>query len=187
LNIVEHINDINQYRTSNINAMLTDVCNDIKRLNVYNRNRAGALIYAVSDTPKTPGDTDFRDWRFTTWVSQDEYDLTIKASYFEYWIPIENDNYFLEKAYFHVYLNGNPLILLHTDPNESEISGYNDFKYKQSPHLHISSAGDPIKHSHFALNNGNLNHILSSLENLQISMQEGIGMINSEVLAKYIK
>jgi len=180
MNIIENISYIGTNRNSDILSLLSSISLSKKQLTVYQRPYAGHTAFAVADTPKNIRDTDIRDWRFSTAIKD------IKCSYFELWTPIEKGDYFLYRAYFHVYKNENEkeYVLLHTDPNEEtfEEGGYEYYKYKQSPHMHISIAEQPFPHAHIPLDNVDIDNVLSSIQNLDKSMMAHIEMISREII-----
>jgi hypothetical protein len=177
--ITQSINDLNAARGRQIISLLKGVANRGDKISFNNRSIGGrAFIIAVSDAAETGNE--FTSWRFKTYV--DHY----HAMYHEIWIPLHEDIYFLERAYFHLYktqkskLEEEEYILLHCDVSEPDDSPH--AKYKQSPHLHIKSAEQPLPHAHFALNNCDLEFTLSSLENLNNALTNAIQMIDHQVL-----
>jgi hypothetical protein len=115
---------------------------------------------------------------------------TIRAAYYERWLPMDSDlrMYYLERAYLHLYLrqgtdNEKEIIALHCDPNEPQTTPH--YRYKAGPHLHMSTAPDPLPHCHIALNNADMQTVLGSLANLTDALQLAITMINDQVLERY--
>ncbi len=120
-------------------------------------------------------------WRFTTKIPH------IRASYYERWLQTDfrQVDFYLERAYLHLYfrrdLNDEDEILaLHCDPNEAQSERH--FLYKAGPHIHMTTAMDPLKHSHIALNNSNLAAVLSSVPNLTAALKVAIAMVDDQVL-----
>jgi hypothetical protein len=121
------------------------------------------------------------------------------GSYQERWCPVneKRKRYYLERAYLHLYLTTQiegeamekELLLLHCDPNETDEPvdwpGLRHSKYKRGPHLHISTAQQPIPHSHFALNACHLDSVLSSVESLTKAMEVAVQMLEDQVLRLY--
>lgn len=132
-------------------------------------------------------------WRFTTHVP------LMHGSYQERWCPVneKRKRYYLERAYLHLYLTTQmegeatekEILALHCDPNEADEppdwTGVKHSKYKRGPHLHISTAEDPIPHSHFALNACHLESVLSSVESLTKAMGYAVQMLEDQVLRLY--
>ena len=177
--IQSSINDLNAKRGRQVIDLLKPIANNSSRIQFANRSIGGrSFIIAVSDSVETGNE--FKSWRFKTYVPN------FHAMYFEAWAPLEEDIYFLERAYFHIYktkqtrLEEEEYILLHCDVSESD--NVDHAKYKQGPHLHISSAEQPLPHSHFALNNCDLEITLSSLENLTLALKKAIEMLDNQVL-----
>jgi hypothetical protein len=92
----------------------------------------------------------------------------------------------LERAYLHLYrrsdLNNadDEIFALHCDPNEPQSERH--YRYKAGPHVHLSTARDPLHHSHIALNNSNLAEVLSSVPNLTVALGSAIAMVDDQVL-----
>lgn len=180
--ITSSIDDLNTSRGSQIVDLLKTVANKGNKIVCNNRSIGGrSFIIAVSDTTETG--TDFSTWRFKTYIPQ------FHAMYYESWIPFEDEIYFLQRAYFHLYktkqykLEEEEYILLHCDVSEPDDSNHS--KYKQSPHLHIKSAEQPLPHAHIALNNCDLQFTLSSLDNLNNALRKSIEMIDDQVLFQF--
>jgi hypothetical protein len=177
--ITSSIDTLNSTRGSQIIGLLKCVANRGDKITFNYRSIGGrAFIIAISDSTETGNE--FTSWRFKTYVDQ------YHAMYYEKWIPLQDDVYFLSRAYFHIYktrqtkLQEEEYILLHCDVSEPDDSHH--AKYKQSPHLHIKSAEQPLPHAHFALNNTDLQLTLSSLDNLNNALQNAIEMIDNQVL-----
>jgi hypothetical protein len=125
-------------------------------------------------------------WRFTTRVPR------IRASYHERWLQTDfrQADFYLERAYLHLYLrrdlnNEEEILALHCDPNEARSERH--FLYKVGPHLHMSTASDPLQHSHLALNNSNLTEVLSSVQNLTAALKTAIAMVDDQVLNFFLR
>ena len=177
--IVKAIIDLNASRGTQIISLLKGVANRGNKIAFNNRSIGGrAFVIAISDTTETGNE--FASWRFKTYVND------FHAMYHEIWRPLQNDEYFLERAYFHIYktkqskLEEEEYILLHCDASEPDDSPHS--RYKQSPHLHIKSAEQPLPHAHFALNNCDLSNTLSSIDNLHVALENAIEMIDNQVL-----
>lgn len=132
-------------------------------------------------------------WRFITHVP------SMNGSYQERWCPVneKRKRYYLERAYLHLYvttqaegeMKEKEILALHCDPNEAaEPSGWPGLihsKYKRGPHLHISTAEQPMPHSHFALNACHLEWVLGSVETLTKAIQVAVQMLEDQVLRLY--
>jgi hypothetical protein len=46
----------------------------------------------------------------------------------------------------------------------------------------MSTALDPLQHSHLALNNSNLKEVLSSVDNLTAALKTAVAMVDDQVL-----
>jgi hypothetical protein len=132
-------------------------------------------------TPDVPVD----EWRFATFVP------SIRGAYRELWTPSDDSakRYYLEQAYLHLYEQlsvvetERQFLALHSDPNESPKSPH--AKYKQGPHVHVVTAPQPLPHSHFALNLGDLAGVLSSLDRLHTAFSTAVLMLKEQVLDVY--
>ncbi|HYH01327.1 MAG TPA: hypothetical protein VD837_19530 [Terriglobales bacterium] len=129
-----------------------------------------------------PLDPDPNLWRFTTRVPH------VRASYHERWIPTDfrQQSFFLDRAYLHLYLRHDKneedeILALHCDPNESQSERH--FRYKAGPHIHMTTAADPLCHSHIALNNSDFTQVLSSVSTLTVALKTAITMVDHQVLA----
>jgi hypothetical protein len=49
----------------------------------------------------------------------------------------------------------------------------------------VSTAEQPIPHSHIALNLGHLSEVLGSFHSLSVALRSAIGMLNDQVIALY--
>jgi hypothetical protein len=123
----------------------------------------------------------------------------LHGSYQESWCPVneKRKRYYLEKAYLHLYLTTltagdaaeKEILALHCDPNEADEppgwKGLVHSKYKRGPHLHVSTAEQPMPHSHFALNACHLGSVLISVESLTNAMATAVQMLEDQVLRLY--
>jgi hypothetical protein len=171
-------------RSNEIATMLTPLTGTgPRRVASEPRNISGNIfIYAYSGLRPA---VDYRDWRFKTIT------YGIRGSYFELWKPSDEKRhrYYLDRAYLSLYLQvkaldrEKELLALHCDPNEPDDAGeLKHALYKRGPHIHVSAAEDPLPHSHFALNAGNLNEVLKSAESLYQAMQSGMVLLRDQVL-----
>ena len=125
------------------------------------------------------------DWRFTTIVRG------VRAGYYERWIASDEKRkkYYLDRSYLHLYRSGTDelsereILALHCDPNEPDDTG--ELKhaiYKRGPHVHVTAFDQPLPHSHFAHNLGELDSILGSMLSLHRAVSTGIVMLRDQVL-----
>jgi hypothetical protein len=133
--------------------------------------------YLGSEPPELDPDL----WRFTTRVPK------VRASYYERWIPTDfrQQTFALDRAYLHLYLRRDQhdeteILALHCDPNESQSERH--YRYKVGPHIHMSTAEDPFPHVHVALNNHDLEPILTSVAKLTGALKSAIEMVDDQVL-----
>jgi hypothetical protein len=172
------LDEIKQSRTPLINSLLRPLARRQGKIVIIQRSVSHGIVFAVSDTYEHG--TDYQNWRFNTKV--DNY----KAMYYERWLPFAGNIYYLDRAYFHLYKtkyserSEDEFICLHCDANEPNDAAH--ARFKQSPHLHLSFADEPIPHSHIALNNGNLIEVLSSITTLQTALKQAIDMIYDQIL-----
>lgn len=127
-------------------------------------------------------DIDYRSWRFST------YRRDFRCGYFEIWRPVDERSrvYELYRAYLTLFRvprrqpEEDDLLALHCDPTieDSEPHAF----YKRGPHLHVISAGYPLSHAHFALNQGHLSDIMESIESLSAAFAVAINMLREQVL-----
>jgi hypothetical protein len=142
-----------------------------------------AVLFGIFSGPRL--DSPIDEWRFTTFVP------LIRAAYRERWIPADEKakRYYLEQAYLHLYQQSpygeseRQFLALHCDPNEPDDKPH--AMYKQGPHVHVVSAPQPIPHSHFALNLGNLPAVLASVQNLHSALATAVTMLQQQVLEVY--
>lgn len=132
-----------------------------------------------------PIDTSPDLWRFSTRISR------IRASYYERWISVDyrQQAFFLDRAYLHLYLRSDAItereiVALHCDPNEAQSGRH--FRYKAGPHIHMSTAQDPLHHSHIALNNESFPKVLSSVANLTVAIEMAVALVDDQVLGLYV-
>lgn len=123
--------------------------------------------------------SNYRDWRFATRVPR------YHAMYFEAWKQIDAKRYRWQSAYLNVYKrtagdNEEEIICLHCDPSES--AGAAHARYKRGPHLHVSAAGNPLKHAHLALHVDQVDLMLQKCQSIHEHLASGIQMIRDEVL-----
>ena len=149
------------------------------------RRRASrqAIMFGTFSGPLD--DRPIDELRFSTFVH------LIRAAYRERWIPADEKakRYYLEHAYLHLYQQlpygegEQQFLALHCDPNEPDDKPH--AMYKQGPHVHIVSAPQPMPHSHFALNLGNLPTVLASVPNLHSAFATAVIMLQQQVLEVY--
>jgi hypothetical protein len=136
------------------------------------------LIFGISDGYETG--VNFTEWRFKTLCEN------IKGNYHEIWINHGNGNYFLYRSYFHLYKVSESdkteaeYILLHCDASEPDDTPHSI--YKQSPHIHIEVAENPVPKMHFALYNGRVKETLKGIDSFNQALKESIEMINDQVM-----
>lgn len=181
-------------RDTDVRAMLGPLVrgdSTCRRLNQRGRDGKATIILASFSGPQPPSDS-YRDWRFATTATN------LWGSYFERWMPADpkERHYFLDRAYLHLYERtrsegaGDKEILgLHCDPNEplehENHGGLKHARYKRGPHIHVSTAEQPMPHSHIALNLGHLDEVLESFDNLSSAIQSAIRMLNDQVIELY--
>lgn len=137
-----------------------------------------------------------KEWYFPTILSD------FRAQYYERWLKFvsqQQEIWYLERAYLNIYRKDRntrdyrEFMCLHCDPacrpeenlKQEDINLYNRLikqtQYKELPHLHIIVSEPPFPHAHLALNVGQRQHVLSSIENLSESMKHAVQMIKDEV------
>lgn len=128
-----------------------------------------------------PTDPDPDQWRFPTKVSQ------IRASYYERWVQADSitSDVYLERAYLHLFIrkeerSEKEVLALHCDPNDSQSSKH--YFYKAGPHFHMTTAENPLRHCHIALNTSNLSDVLKSVDGITKALETAITMIEEQVL-----
>jgi hypothetical protein len=171
-----------QGRRQEVPDMLLPITNSRRVGSSFDRQRDELLIGAHSGRKPDIG---LRDWRFTTKIRR------IRGSYWERWAPTTEKRriYYLAQSYLQLYWRESAgdeeseLVALHCDPNEADDTGVlRHAIYKRGPHIHVLTASQPLPHSHFALNLGNLPDILRSIDTLTGAVRFGINMIRDQVL-----
>lgn len=142
------------------------------------------LVLSASLTGTEPTDPDPDQWRFTTRIAG------IRASYHEIWLPTDfrQKSFFLDRAYLHLFIRRDErieeeILALHCDPNEPASSKH--YRYKAGPHIHMTTAEDPLPHTHIALNASDFDRVLRSVADLMASLEVAISMVNDQVLGLY--
>jgi len=172
------LDELKKDRVRDINALFKTLAKRQGKIVVNLTSSNNTLVFGVSDNNENG--SDFLNWRFKT--KTENY----SALYYERWIPYEADIYYLDRMYFHIYKTdiserrAVEYICLHCDANEPDDAQH--ARFKQSPHLHFSTAEQPLPHSHIALNNGNLNQIFSSLASLHQAIKQAVDMIYWQIL-----
>jgi hypothetical protein len=95
---------------------------------------------------------------------------------------------YMERAYLHLFIRGDELsekqiFALHCDPNEAESDRH--FRYKAGPHVHMSTAQDPLHRAHIALNTDNLEEVLGSVATITSALSDALVMVDEQVLGLY--
>lgn len=131
-----------------------------------------------------PTDPNPDEWRFPTRIPE------VRACYYERWLPTDfrRIKLYLDQAYLHLFVRGDhrsekQILALHCDPNEAESSRH--FRYKAGPHVHMSTAQDPLHRAHIALNIDNLDEILRSVPKVTTAFDAALTMVNDQVLGLY--
>lgn len=177
ISITRRISFLTNSRRVEIQKLLKRIALRKNELPIIIKSSGRSLLVGASDDSNVG--TDFRNWRFKTYVPG------FNASFYEIWSPIDKDRYFLLKSYFHIYRTTSDLmekeyLLLHCDPNGSLTEKHS--LYRRGPHIHIKCAEHPIPRSHIALNAGHLNDTLSSPSKLNTAFKNAIDMIDTQVL-----
>lgn len=177
-----NINNLHS-RQSSIRRLLRPLRRDKKRdvgCKIAGGKHFGGKIVAAHDG--SPSD-DPLNWYFKTFIEG------IWGQYFELWKPYNNDaKLLLERAYLHIFKIGTKrgslkeFLFVHCDPNTKEEEPL--AKYKKGPHLHVKAADEPLPKSHFALNMGNLDEVLTSLNSLTKAIEGAVRIISDEVLKR---
>lgn len=176
--IIETIDNLQKSRQSDLLNIFSSIAFRKKNIIVSSFSVTGNLIFGISDGRETG--QNFREWRFQT-ISE-----SIKASYHEIWFNHGKGKYFLDRSYFHLYtlkhedITENEYLLLHCDASEPDNTPH--AKYKQSPHIHVEVAQQPIPRAHIALYNGRLTEVLRSRTSFNAALSESIQMLNSQIL-----
>jgi len=167
-------------RGQEITKLLGPIAPKGQRLACWKRLLNRQVVFSAYLGPQ-PTDAEPDLWRFATKISR------IRASYHERWLQTDfrQQAFYLERAYLHLYLRSNlnderEILALHCDPNEAQTERH--FLYKVGPHVHMSTAMNPLQHSHVALNNSNLPEVLSSVPNLTAALKSAIAMVEDQVL-----
>jgi hypothetical protein len=143
----------------------------------------GGIIYATRDATI---EADYAGWRFATFLP-DFY-----AAYHELWMPLDSKKqkqWCLNKAYLNIYRVDRLLrtqveyICLHCDPEDADSDDHKAC-YKQSPHIHVKAANDPIPKAHIALSHGFIDAVLKSHDDLFHAMYLGMELIRDEILLR---
>lgn len=138
----------------------------------------GTSTIVIATHDGSPPVSEYRDWRFATVASG------FNAMYHERWSRRDKNLWELERAYLNIYKHSGvdeiEFLCLHCDPLETDTAPH--ARYKQGPHLHVSIAGEPIKHSHLAIHGGLLDAVLQSVATLSNTMDWAVQMIRDEVL-----
>lgn len=116
----------------------------------------------------TPPDSDYRNWRFKTLISQFE------CQYFECWILNDAQIAHLDRAYLHLFeidrvrRQSRQVLSVHAQP--TLVVSRDCPVYRRTVHLHVDFADHVLKKCHFPLVASHLpNHmseVLQSLDNL---------------------
>lgn len=179
--IIVNIAELTSIRHNEIKELVKDIFPDIRNFQCNTLNKSRKICFALSD--RLIQSQELNDYFFRTNSSK------IRASYYEIWEPLIKGDYFLTKAYFHLYRTDNEYltkredgeyILLHCDPNDEDEHG----DYKRSPHIHIENADYPINKAHIALNLSNINQILASRTELNKALKTAILMLKKQILDK---
>lgn len=111
------------------------------------------------------------------------------ANYFEIWSASDESKQLdLFKAYLTLFRaaqegRADELIAIHCDPSEDGPEPATS--YKRGPHLHVIAASDPIPRVHFALDLGQLELLLSSLDELETGWKRLVRMLKVEVVDRF--
>ena len=176
--LVCNLSTLASTRVHQITNLLSPIAKQGKNLNCRQLSVGRKIIYGASDSFETG--IDYMDWRFKTYV--DDYN----AMYYERWVPMAGDKFFLERAYFHIYQihksedRIEEYILLHCDPGEPKDSAH--LQYKVGPHLHVYSAAEPYNIFHIGLNNSNIHAVSTSIEDLDYAFAQAVQMIDHQIL-----
>lgn len=136
-------------------------------------------LWIIGTRDEAQSASNYRDWRFATPVTR------YHAMYFEAWKQIDTKRYRWQSAYLNVYRKTGvgqeeEVICLHCDPAESPAAAH--ARYKRGPHLHVSAAGDPLKHAHLALHVDQVDVMMQKCQTIHEHLASGIQMIRDEVL-----
>jgi hypothetical protein len=173
--VISSIDKLRRSRRASLNKTFSSVSG---RINVQQLSLGGKLIFSVSSGPELG--RDFTHWRFNTKAKG------ITASYYEIWVHYSKNDYYLDRSYFHLYRinvvdrSESEYVLLHCDACEPGDGAYS--LYKQSPHIHVKAADEPLPKAHIALYNGRVNEVLGSLESFDNALKECVQLFRAEIL-----
>lgn len=164
-------------RAAKIRALLRPIARAPSGPATEDVHLGGVWIIGTRDEVRTT--SNYRDWRFATRVTH------YHAMYFEAWKPVDPKRYRWQSAYLNIYKRigadkEEEVICLHCDPSESLAAPHS--RYKRGPHLHVSAAGDPLKHAHLALHVDQVEVMLQKCQSIHDHIASGIQMIRDEVL-----
>jgi hypothetical protein len=151
------------------------------------QRRSRSRVFIIGTHDGSPTQSDFRDWRFSTFVPN------YRGMYFELWRSINEKIWYLDQAYLNIY-RSEPhehteaeYLCLHCDPNEPEHAPHSI--YKRGPHLHIKGGSPaPLPKSHIALQQDvHLDVTLNSCDSLMHALSWGIRMIKEEILDEILE
>ena len=139
-----------------------------------------ARVWVLGAHDGSPPVGSYREWRFAT--SHPDF----RGNYYEIWTLTDTRRLHLRAAYLTLYrVVRGPVpseiefLALHCDPLEPD----DDVGvYKRGPHLHVSSAENPIPQAHLALNRGHLNQVLQTIGSLTSALEQAVRMLREEVL-----
>jgi hypothetical protein len=181
--LILNIDKLSSVRNSEIKEIVKDIFPNVKRFQCKSINKSKKICYVLSDRAIRSHNID--DYNFRT------HSPKLKASYYEIWNPLNKGNYYLSKAYFHLYRidneylekrNDGEYVLLHCDPNDNDEHG----NYKRSPHIHIENANYPINKAHIALNLSDIEEILESRLKLNKALKNAILMLKKQIVDKLL-
>lgn len=143
---------------------------------------AQALVFAVSDG-NYMAELDYLSWEFST-VSR-----RLFGHYFERWIETGrpgSDRYTMERAYLSLYRRDEDgeqtyIAALHVDPQDStELRAV-----KQSPHVHIEDAPDPVPSMHLALEFERGHVVCQDRKSLTAAFTRAVKLVAREIVTRY--
>lgn len=183
--LISTIDDLSAHRIGSIKNTLKKIACNTKTLSVQQLSMNSKIIFAASDVIETG--REFTTWRFRTHA--DEYN----CSYYETWNQLNDTEYTLNRAYFHVYCINQEFcrnfpkgeyLLLHCDPMEDDP---NHGVYKKNPHLHVKTAKQPLPHAHIALNLYSADQIYSSVADFEKTIDQLIEMLSKQIIDNIIE
>lgn len=145
--------------------------------------KAGMGIRIIGAHQGVSPESNYRDWRFSTFVSD------YHCMYYELWKSDNGRDFYLINMYLSLFQIdrtkhiSHELLALHCDPEEPDNSTH--AKYKKGPHIHIKAAESPILDAHIALTCGYLESILSSFDSLTQAMGWAIVMLKEQILDQF--